>query len=95
MESMRKAKEAFKTLRKHQPEGDCQIAPPDDINLWTRYEDLDEIFSSLDYDSLKIISTEEFEKMYESGKESDTWYSKDAVDERDRMQSARERFLYG
>lgn len=92
--AMEIASTAFKVLREFRPEGDCDNEPPDDINQWTRFEDLEEIFSCQGRDELRIISAKEFETSYKTEKEHDTWYSKELVEVRDKIQSDYEKMMF-
>lgn len=93
-ESMLKAYGHFKELRELMPEGDCREEPPDDINMYTRFEMLDDIFDSVKKDELRILSDKEIEKRFESKKEYDEWYSVDLVKDRNQIQIDYENFWF-
>lgn len=93
-ESMLKAYDYFKELRELMPEGDCREEPPDDINMYTRFEMLDDIFSSIKQDELHILSGKDIEKRFESKEEYDEWYCVDLVKARNQIQIDYENFWF-
>ncbi len=94
-ESMLKAYDYFKKLRSMMPEGDCQDETPDNINMYTKFELLNDIFDSVKEDKLRILSDKEIQKRFESKKEYDEWYCVDLVKARNQIQIEYEKFWFG
>lgn len=92
--SMLIASEQFKRLRQFIPEGDCSEDPPDNINMYTQFELLEDIFSGIKRDELLFLSHADIEKRFTSGKESDIWYDVELVEARDQIQINYERMMF-
>lgn len=92
--TMLDASEKYKKLREFRPEGDCQEDPPDDINMYTQFELLSDIFSSIRQDDLRLLTHNNIKKSFMSGNEHDSWYDVELVEARDQLQIRYEKFLF-
>lgn len=92
--NMISAFEYFKRLRHFKPEGDCQEEPPDNINMYTQFELLEDIFESISRDELLILPTKEIRKRFDSHDEYDEWYCVDLIEARDQIQIDYEKFFF-